>query len=98
SGGLVVRAIAFYLHERGFDPRLGEVRSFVTILHRNRPIRYIPYKKLPIAMVLMTRLPENFCRSYIGINRHEECCKDGENLGRVRRWDILFKGGGNGGG
>ncbi|GBO23954.1 hypothetical protein AVEN_182242-1 [Araneus ventricosus] len=37
SGGLVVRATAFYFYERGFDPRLGGVRSFVTILHRNRP-------------------------------------------------------------
>ncbi|GBM18706.1 hypothetical protein AVEN_9000-1 [Araneus ventricosus] len=36
SGGLVVRAAAFYFYERGFDPRLGGVRSFVTILHRNR--------------------------------------------------------------
>ncbi|GBN96339.1 hypothetical protein AVEN_242075-1, partial [Araneus ventricosus] len=37
SGGLVVRAAAFCIYERGFDPRLGGVRSFVTILHRNRP-------------------------------------------------------------
>ncbi|GBN72173.1 hypothetical protein AVEN_361-1 [Araneus ventricosus] len=40
SGGLVVTATAFYFHERGFDPRLGGVRSFVTILHQNRP-KYI---------------------------------------------------------
>ncbi|GBM63019.1 hypothetical protein AVEN_143449-1 [Araneus ventricosus] len=38
SGGLVVRATALYFYERSFDPRLGGVRSFVTILHRNRPI------------------------------------------------------------
>ncbi|GBO03326.1 hypothetical protein AVEN_79149-1 [Araneus ventricosus] len=38
SGGLVARATAFYFYERGFDPWLGGVRSFVTILHRNRPI------------------------------------------------------------
>ncbi|GBM32395.1 hypothetical protein AVEN_239787-1 [Araneus ventricosus] len=33
----MVRATAFCFYERGFDPRLGGVRSFVTILHRNRP-------------------------------------------------------------
>ncbi|GBM46389.1 hypothetical protein AVEN_73866-1 [Araneus ventricosus] len=33
----MVRATALYFYERGFDPRLGGVRSFVTILHRNRP-------------------------------------------------------------
>ncbi|GBO18203.1 hypothetical protein AVEN_155591-1, partial [Araneus ventricosus] len=37
SGGLVVRVTAFCFSERGFDPRFGGVRSFVTILHRNRP-------------------------------------------------------------
>ncbi|GBN19615.1 hypothetical protein AVEN_247373-1, partial [Araneus ventricosus] len=37
SGGLMVRATAFCFYERGFDPWLGGVRSFVTILHRNRP-------------------------------------------------------------
>ncbi|GBM51455.1 hypothetical protein AVEN_147135-1 [Araneus ventricosus] len=46
SGGLVVRATAFYFYERGFDPRLGGVRSFVTILHRNRPRDKRPDLKL----------------------------------------------------
>ncbi|GBO08845.1 hypothetical protein AVEN_25513-1 [Araneus ventricosus] len=41
SGGLVVRATALYFYERGFDPLLGGVRSFVTILHRNRPRHFV---------------------------------------------------------
>ncbi|GBN34460.1 hypothetical protein AVEN_27471-1 [Araneus ventricosus] len=44
---------------------------------------------LPIAMVLMTRLSENFCRSSSIMT---------PRIGRVRRWAMQLKGGGNGGG
>ncbi|GBM89771.1 hypothetical protein AVEN_125281-1 [Araneus ventricosus] len=62
SGGLVVRETAFCFYERGFDPRLGGVRSFVTILHRNRP------KELPPPEHLRSRTWENASQFMVGLS------------------------------